>query len=100
MVERNTFVLTIFIIIHIVQHKNVTVAQVLNLAPLNIGIRRILSDNKWNLWIHLYQIPMMIQLSDDHDKFVWNLTSSQVFSVKLMYEDLMNDHTIFLQKYV
>jgi hypothetical protein len=44
---------------------------------------------------------MMVQLSsDEQDKFVWNLTTSGVFSVKSMYEDLMNDHTVFLRKYL
>ena len=51
-------------------------------------------------WLHLCRRLMMVQLSDEQDKFVWNLTASGVFSIKSMYEDLMNDHTVFLRKYL
>ena len=43
---------------------------------------------------------MMMQLNDEPDRFVWKPTSSGIFSVKSMYEDLMNDHTPFLRKYL
>ena len=57
---------------NLVHHKNVLVANVL----------------------------MMVQLSDSPDKFVWKLTPSGLFTVKLMYLDLMNGHTRFLRKYL
>jgi hypothetical protein len=31
---------------------------------------------------------------------VWKLTTSGSFTVKLMYADLMNGHTVFLRKYI
>jgi hypothetical protein len=43
---------------------------------------------------------MSVQLSDEPDKFIWNLTTNEVFTVKSMYEDLMNGHTTFLCKYL
>jgi hypothetical protein len=43
---------------------------------------------------------MTINLANGQDKFVWNLTTSGGFSVKSMYEDLMNDHTPYLRKYL
>jgi hypothetical protein len=43
---------------------------------------------------------MLVQLSDELDKFIWNLTTNGVFTVKSMYEDLMNGHTTFLRKYL
>jgi hypothetical protein len=85
---------------NIVQRNNVSVSQVLSQVPLNIGFRRILNGNKWTAWIHLCKRLMMVQLSNEGDKFVWNLTLSGVFSVKSMYEDLMNDNTVFLRKYL
>jgi hypothetical protein len=43
---------------------------------------------------------MAINLGDEPDKFVWNLTTSEIFIVKSMYGDLMNDHTPFSRKYL
>jgi hypothetical protein len=83
-----------------VQRKNVLVTNVLGQTPLNIGFRWLLTDNNWNEWLHLYQRLMSVQLSDEPDKFIWNLTTNGVFTVKSMYEDLMNGHTTFLCKYL
>lgn len=43
---------------------------------------------------------MMVNLNDEDDRFVWNLTSNGLFIVKSMYEDLMCDYTPFLRKYL
>jgi hypothetical protein len=83
-----------------VQYKNVTVANVLSYAPLNISFRRVLNGNKWMDWSHLCRRLMTISLVNEQDKFVWNLTTSGIFTVKSMYEDLMNDHTPCLRKYL
>ena len=85
---------------NIVNHKNVTVAHVLAHNPLNIGFRRVLSGNKWTAWLHLCQRLMMVHLSEGPDRFVLKLTTNGLFSVKSMYEDLMNDHTPYLRKYL
>jgi hypothetical protein len=85
---------------HIVQSKNVTVASVLSSVPLNVSFRRVLNGNKWTAWLHLCRRLMTVNLVDEQDKFVWKLTTSGVFSVKSMYEDLMNDHTPYLRKYL
>jgi hypothetical protein len=84
----------------IVQRKNVLVANVLGQTPLNIGFRRLLTDNKWNEWLHSCQRLMSVQLSDEPDKFICNLTTNGLFTVKSMYKDLMNGHTTFLRKYL
>jgi hypothetical protein len=85
---------------NIVHHKNVTVAHVLSQTPLNISFRRLLVGNKWTLWLQLCRKLMRIHLSDENDRFVWNLSTNGLFTVKSMYEDLMNDHTPFLRKYL
>jgi hypothetical protein len=81
---------------NIVRHKDVTVAHVLAQTPLNISFRRVLLRNKWTLWLQLCRKLMRINLSDDNDRFVWSLTINGTFTVKSMYEDLMNDHKSFL----
>jgi hypothetical protein len=43
---------------------------------------------------------MGVQLSNQPDRFTWHLTASGNFSVKSFYLDLLNDHTIFLRKYI
>ena len=39
-------------------------------------------------------------MSDEADTFVWKLTDSGKFTVKSMYEDLMNGHTVYLHKFL
>jgi hypothetical protein len=85
---------------NIVRHKDVRVAHVLAQTPLNISFRRALLGNKWTLWLQLCQKLMRIDLNDEHDRFVWGLTTNGQFSVKSMYADLMSDHTPYLRKYL
>jgi hypothetical protein len=85
---------------HIAQHRNVLVADVLTHVPLNIQFQRGLHGNKWMDWLNLCRRLMNVTLQDQTDSFVWNLTTTGLFTVKSMYEDLMNDHTPFLRKYL
>jgi hypothetical protein len=85
---------------NIVQRKNELVSSVLAHSPLNIGFRRTFNEYKYNLWLHLCQRLMSIQLSNETNAFVWNLNESGLFSVKSMYLDMMNGHTRFLRKYL
>jgi hypothetical protein len=84
----------------IVQRKQVTVATVLGHNSLNIAFRRNLTGDKWTQWLNLVSRLMEVQLSSDQDFFRWNLTASGEFSVKSMYLDFMNGHTIFLKRYI
>jgi hypothetical protein len=59
----------------IVNQTNVSVAQVWNATPINIGFRRALSGNRWDRWAHLVVRLMGVQLSDNDDVFHWNLTA-------------------------
>jgi hypothetical protein len=85
---------------NIVRRKNVLVADVLSNTPLNIEFRRTLTGNKWDAWIALVQRLILVTLSEEKDIFVWKLTTSGSFTVKSMYEDYMNGHTIYLRKYI
>lgn len=75
-------------------------ADVLTGYPLNIEFRRTLSDNKWEAWLHILQRIILVNLTEDQDVFGWKLTTSGLFSVKSMYADMMNGHTVFLRKYI
>ena len=84
---------------NIVQHKNVLVYDVFNGAPpINMIFRRALVGQRWDEWSHLCTRLMDIRLTEREDTFVWKLTTNGVFTVKSMYEDLMNGHTRFLCK--
>jgi hypothetical protein len=84
----------------IVNHTNVLVAHVMNELPLNIGFRRALSDNRWDLWAHLVGRLMEVQLSENDDTFHWNLTQSGLFTVKSMYLDLLDGNVGDAKKYI
>ena len=84
------------ILYNIVQHKEVSVHHVLQDAPpMNMSFRRALTGNKWEMWSHLVLRLLDITLTDVPDSFHWKLTNNGVFTVKSMYEDLMNGHTRF-----
>jgi hypothetical protein len=83
---------------NIARRKNVLVADVLTGNPLNIEFRRVLSHNKCEAWLHLIRRLFFINLIEESDVLVWKLTNSRAFSVKSMYADMMNGHTVFLRK--
>jgi hypothetical protein len=85
---------------NIVIHKNVSVNLVLSSTPLNFGFWRTLDGSKWDEWMHLCNRLILVQLNDEPDRFVWKLTKSGIFTVKSMYEDLMNYHEHFPTKYL
>jgi hypothetical protein len=85
---------------NIVQHKNVLVSTIFATVPINISFRRGLNDQKWLQWLHLCQRLMIVTLTSESDKFIWRLTDSGNFSVKSMYLDLMNGHSVYLRKYL
>ena len=77
-----------------------TIFDVLPHNPLSIEFRRNLVGDKWDAWLHLVERLMSVLLNDDDDKFKWNLTLSGLFTVKSLYDDFMNGHTRFIQKYL
>jgi hypothetical protein len=85
---------------NIVRRRNVLVSDVLTSNPLNIEFTRTLSTDKWEVWLLLLQRLIRVNLTEDPDVFVWKLTTNGVFSVKSMYTDMMNGHTVFLRKYL
>jgi hypothetical protein len=76
------------------------VSDVLSNVPLNIRFNRTLTGERWNSWVSLLRILMNVNLSDEPDSFKWNFTTTGIFSIKSMYADYMNGHTVFLKKYL
>ena len=78
----------------IARHNHLLVADVLSILPLNMQFRRALTGNKRNAWLQLVERLMDVSLSTQPDAFLWKLTTSGLFSVKCMYADFLNGHTI------
>jgi hypothetical protein len=85
---------------NIVRTKNHLIAYVLSLATLNIRFNRILTWYTWDSWVSLVRILMDVNLSDEPDSFKCRLTSTCIFSIKSMYADYMNGHTVFAKHYL
>jgi hypothetical protein len=77
-----------------------TVANVLIPNQLNMSFRRLFTADKWVLWLQLVERLMDIQLTNDNNKFVWDLTPSGCFTVRSMYLDILDDQTKYLRKYI
>lgn len=48
----------------------------------------------------MVQRLITIHLNNDEDEFVWKITTFGRFSVKSMYTDFMNGHTVYLKNYI
>jgi exonuclease III len=84
----------------IVNYRNVSVSHVMLGAPLNIGFRRALLGDRWDRWVHLVSRLMQIRLSEEEDVFHWNLTASGIFTVRSMYNDMLDDFNGDVKKYI
>ena len=85
---------------NVVRHKNILVADALANATVNIEFRHNLTGNKWNAWLNMLQELMIINLTNEEDKFIWILTTTGLYRVKSMYEDFLNGHTVHLRKHI
>uniref|UniRef100_A0A8I6YHX2 Reverse transcriptase zinc-binding domain-containing protein n=1 Tax=Hordeum vulgare subsp. vulgare TaxID=112509 RepID=A0A8I6YHX2_HORVV len=79
---------------NIAQRKQTSVAVVLRETPLNIQFRRALIGNRWVRWLHLVRRLMDITLSDCLDSIRWRLTTNGTFSVKSMYDHIIDSSPI------
>jgi hypothetical protein len=85
---------------NIAGRKHVSVAHVLESNPLQISFRMTLTPNKLVLWLELAERLMHVHLTNDNNAFVWSLTSSDTFTVKSYYLDLLEDKMKYLRKYI
>jgi hypothetical protein len=72
---------------NIVKKKNMSVAHVLSMTPLNAYFRRALVGVNWDNWLGLVGNVLEVNLSKLRDSFRW--TASKKFSVKDLYNDLV-----------
>jgi hypothetical protein len=84
----------------IASHKNITVASVFGSNPINLRFRRSLIGNNREVWFHLIERLMRVQILDEPDRFIWALTPTGVYSTKSYYAELLNGHTQYLRKYL
>jgi hypothetical protein len=68
---------------------------VAGVRPLNIEFGRALTGNKWDAWLLLVRRFMMVNLMVNPDVFVLKLNTSDAFTLKSMYYDLMNGYNVF-----
>ncbi|WVZ50186.1 hypothetical protein U9M48_001463, partial [Paspalum notatum var. saurae] len=78
--------------------KHTTVADVFRSSPLNISFRRGLVGNKLQEWHNLVANLMFVNLEEGNDTFVWGLDKSGSFSVKSMYNSLINNGIVVSQE--
>ncbi|WVZ54040.1 hypothetical protein U9M48_004908 [Paspalum notatum var. saurae] len=83
---------------NIVSKKHATVADVFRSSPLNISFRRALVENKLHEWHNLVANLMFVNLEEGNDTFVWGLHKLGFFSVKSMYNSLINNGIVVSQK--
>src|SRR3954462_1654662 len=74
---------------NIVRHKGDTLATVMQESPPNIAFRRDLSGPRLASWNALLERLAVVQLSQGHDEFRWNLNRNGKFSVDSMYRALV-----------
>ena len=68
--------------------KNVTIANDMPQAHLNISFRWTLIENKCSNWLHLLERLMGVSFSGDEDVFRWGLSTTGVCSVKSVIVDI------------
>ena len=68
--------------------------------PLNVSFRRALVGDKLIAWHNLVAKISGLQLSNGRDTFTWNLHRHDHFTVRSMYEFLINQGTPFGNKFI
>ncbi|WVZ90623.1 hypothetical protein U9M48_036908 [Paspalum notatum var. saurae] len=83
---------------NIARPKSTTIAEVLSSSPTNLSWRRDLVGPKLVAWNHLLPRIANIDLSQEPDHFHLNLTQNGVFSVKSLYQALIQVEVLNLNK--
>jgi hypothetical protein len=75
---------------NIARKKHISVAHVFRSASLNITFRRALVGDKLQRWNELVAKVAFVQLDYQRDSIKWNITKQETFTVKSMYQNLVN----------
>ena len=85
---------------NIVHYPHDTLPNVIHQTPLNVSFRRALVGDKLIAWHNLVAKISGQQLSNGRDTFTWNLHRHNHFIVQSMYEFLINQCTLFRNKFI
>jgi hypothetical protein len=85
---------------NIANYRHATVANVMNQMPLNISFRRALIRDKLIAWYNLVTKIANHRLSQGRDIFTWDLHQHGQFSVRSMYEYMINQGVPFNNKFI
>jgi hypothetical protein len=66
---------------NISQWRQVSVASMLTLFPINVGFMRRLISDKWDSWVDLCCRLMEVRLNDEVGSFVWNSKDKRFYVV-------------------
>jgi hypothetical protein len=77
---------------NIARRRNSTVADVLNSIPINMSFQRALVGHNLHSWNSLILRLVNIHLNDNEDVFKWSLTTSGQFTVRSMYNTILNEN--------
>ncbi|KAG2638941.1 hypothetical protein PVAP13_2NG625850 [Panicum virgatum] len=81
-------------------HSHDTVEQVVSTNPLNLSFRRTLVGVKLTEYINLVAYLREFNLADERDTISWKLHNNGQFSVRSMYQKLINQQVPFRHKYI
>jgi hypothetical protein len=75
---------------NIARRRNPTMSYVLNTTPFNMSFQRALVGYNLRSWNSLVLRMVNIHLNDQRDVFRWSLTVSHQFTVRSMYNTILN----------
>ncbi|WVZ94604.1 hypothetical protein U9M48_040475 [Paspalum notatum var. saurae] len=76
------------------------VAAVFSSTPLNVSFRRALVGDRLQKWKELVSKIALVQLDDQPDSIKWNLSKHGCFTVNSMYNHLVNQTALLLNKFL
>ncbi|EEE54019.1 hypothetical protein OsJ_00679 [Oryza sativa Japonica Group] len=79
---------------NVVRKRHSTLVEVMSTTPLNVSFRRSIVGPKLVEWNDLISRLANITLSNEKDCFIWSLYKNGHFSVKSMYNAIINSNVI------
>jgi hypothetical protein len=77
---------------NIARDPHATISKIMATRPLNISFRRALVDNNLREWLGLVAHISQVQLTEGSNFLKWNLTKSGLFTVRSLYDHLIDTH--------
>jgi len=74
--------------------KSASVRTVFSTTPLNLAFRRSLVGVNLQAWHDVVAMVVNVQLTNQRDRFVWELHQNGLFSVKSMYKALVTAEAV------